>query len=409
MFTESQNSKIELLRQRSLMMALLGLGIAIIGGLLIGFLGDVGLAKVFQPLTIAFMTVFGLTIGSLALMMLHHLCGGSWSFIILRITEAGSRTLPVFFVVAVVILLGAAWLTNFYPWTDANYVAENYAVKYKAPFLNLPVFTITFLVCFAIWWFLSQFFTSSSKRLDTVGDESTVLWLIRLSGPGIILFVLTVTIASTHWTMSLEPNWFSTIYAVWLIGGYALTIIAFCAIALSYLKDAPGYEQLVSKKHFHHLGNFLLGFTIFWAYTSFSQFLIIWSGNIPDPISFYLRRSDGGLVFLTVFMIVFVWLVPMFLLLIRENKTNHITLRYIAYYVLVMRVVDMYWNIAPSFPDHHNRINLLTLLLTLTALAGLCGLWLWVFLGELKKQPLLPQQDPRKAGYFLHQDGEHHA
>lgn len=409
MFTENQAKKIDQLQQRAFMVAIVGLAVAIVGGLVVGLAGDIGLAKVFQPLSIAFMTVFGLVLGSLSVILLHHLCGGSWSFVILRINEASARTLPLFAAVAAIIFLGAAWLTNFYPWTDGGYVEAQYAVKYKAPFLNLPVFTLTLLACFAIWIALCRIYTNGSARLDEVEDERTVLWLIRLAGPGLILFVLTISIASTHWTMSLEPNWFSTIYAVWLIGGYALTVMAFCAIALSYMKDAPGLNNLVEEKHFHHLGNFLLGFTIFWAYTTFSQFLIIWSGNIPDPISFYLRRSEGGLVFITVVMIVFVWLVPMFLLLIRENKTNHYTLRKIAYFVLAMRVVDMYWNIAPSFPDHHNRINLLTLVLTLAALAGLGGLWLWAFLGELKKRPLIPQHDPRKADYFLKHEGDDHA
>ena len=163
---------------------------------------------------------------------------------------------------------------------------------------------------------------------------------------------------------------------------------------------APLSEKLSSQIYLHY-GNFLLGFTIFWSYLSFSPFLIIWNGNLPEEILWYLDRSGGGLTLITIFLIAFVWFAPMFALLMRHNKTNPNTLRKIAIWILITRFIDMYWNVVPSFENNHSRISILTLIAVVLGVAGIGGIWLWVFLHELKKRPILPKNDPRDELMFL--------
>lgn len=402
MLTDDYIQRIGALRVKALAVGVIGLAVTL-AGLVRGVEG------LFQPLIVAYMFWFALGVGCLAVVMLHHLCGGAWSFMIQRICEAGSRTLPHFAVLGAVVFLGSVFSGTVYPWTDVEYMAAHHAAQLKAGFLNPTVFTGAYVVCFALWLGLMYVYNNWSKRLDETGDPSYIGKMKFLAGPGLILYVLSMTFAATHWTMSLEPTWFSTIYGPWLVGSYGLAAVAFATIALSYLRGVPAIGEKVTGRHFHHLGNFMLGLTIFWAYTSFSQFLIIWCGNLPEEISFFLNRQGGGLTVLTVLLIVFVWLVPMFLLLMRPNKLNIPRLRRIAYYVLAMRAVDLYWNIVPSYPGNENTINLLTVALVVAAIAGLGGLWVWAFLGELKKRPLVPQQDPRGELMFLKDKAHGHA
>ena len=153
----------------------------------------------------------------------------------------------------------------------------------------------------------------------------------------------------------------------------------------------------------------MLGFTIFWSYISFSQYLIIWSGNIPEESGWYLHRTGGGLTVLTVLLMVFHWFLPMMVLLMRKQKTDVAKLRRIAYYILSVRILDVYWNIAPSFVDQHNRIDPLTVVCVFFAVVGVGGLWLWVYLGQLAKRPILPQRDPREAILFVQEEAHGHA
>lgn len=410
MLTESQNTAVDGLRGKALIVGVAGVVIAVLGGGLLGMMNaEIGVAKVFQPFIIAFLLTLGLAVGSLAVVMLHHLCGGAWSYMIQRICEAGSRTLPHVAALGVLVVLGGAYLSGVYPWTDDDYMATHHIVENKAAFLNLGTFTVAYVIYFGLWLGLMFLFNKWSGDLDKTGNPGNISRMKALAAPGLMIYVLSLTIAGTHWAMSLEPDWYSTIYGAWMIAGYALTTLSFAIIVLTYLAAEGPIHDKVTTRHYHHLGNFLLGFTIFWSYVSFSQFLLIWHANLPEEIGYFLHRSGGGLTLMTVFLIVFVWFVPMWRLLMRHNKMNPVVLRRIAYYILATRIADMYWNIAPSFPDHHNRINLGTLVLTLFAIAGLGGLWLWVFLGELKKRPLLPEQDPRGELHFLKDESHSHA
>lgn len=415
MLTDNQIRKVDALRRKAFVAGIAGTAVVVLGGILSGAFGGLGIEKIFQAYILAYLLLFGLGVGSLAVVMVHHLCGGSWSYVIQRICEAGSRTLSFFFVAGLIILVGGALCTHVYPWMSEEILHKHHIVENKILFLNFGTFTACFFAYFAVWGLLAYFYNHWSLKLDQSGDQKYIGKMKFWAAPGLILYVLTMTFAATHWAMSLEPEWFSTIYGAWLIGSYALTVIAFSTIVLSYVAEEKPLSELVTSKQYHHLGNFMLGFTVFWAYTSFSQFLLIWNANLPEEIGYYLHRQGGGLTVLSVFLMVFHWFAPMFILLMRNQKTNIAKLRRIAIYILLVRMLDVYWNIAPSFSDSRaadgvsGYINPATVLLGLSAVVGLGGFWLYTFLGQLKKRPLAPLNDPRRELMFPHSEAHSHA
>ena len=406
MLTDGQLEKIKALQGKCVVLG----GGSLIALLVIGLLTG----TTFQGLLIGFLCVFGLGISGLGLVMLHHLCGGSWSFVAQRIAEAASRTLPFLCATGVVVVLGGAWFSNIYPWANAAFLElpENEYIatmtKLKEHFLNFNMFALCYFVYFGLWLVMMYFFNAWSMKLDATGDPKYIGKMKVWAGFGCLAYVISMTFAATHWGMSTDPTFFSTIYGAWMIAGYALTMMCFCVIALTSLGNEGPLAEKLSSQIYHHFGNLMLGFTIFWSYLSFSPFLIIWNGNLPEEIGWYLHRS-GPLTILTIVLIGAVWFAPMWWLLMRPNKTNPNKLRKIAIYILATRVLDVYWNVAPSFENNHATINVPTVIASLLGVAGIGALWLWVFLHELKKRPILPQQDPRAELMFLKEKAHSHA
>lgn len=407
MLTDNQLQKVKALQGKSVIAAAIGLCFTVGIGAFNG--------TMFQGLLVGYLLLFGLSISSLGLLMLHHLCGGSWSFVAQRIAEAGSRTLIPMCLIGAVVIIGGAMFSTIYPWANESFLNQegNELIKHmshlKHEFLNLNVFIISYFAYFAIWIAFMLAFNSWSKKLDETGDPKYIAKMKFWAGPGCVLYVLTMTFAATHWAMSTDPTFFSTIYGAWMIASGALSMMCFCVIMLSWLSNEGPLAEKISSQIYHHFGNFMLGFTIFWSYLSFSPFLIIWNGNLPEEIGWYLHRSGGGLTVMTIVLIVCVWFGPMFVLLMRKLKTNPMPLRKIAIYILATRIIDMYWNIVPSFDGNHSTLNFSTVFSVLCAVAGIGGLWLWLFLFELKKRPILPQQDPREELMFLKEKAHQHA
>lgn len=414
MLTDHKLRQINGLQTKALMFGAIGCAIAIGAGFI-----SAGPRGVFEGFLIAYILVLALGAGCLAAVMLHHLCGGGWSFLIQRICEAGARTLPFFLVLGVIVLGGANYF-GVYPWTDVK-VLESIGVAEivgnKELFLNNNMFFFCTFLYFAIWIAFAKAFTTWSRKLDITGDVKYIAKMKFWAGPGLVLYVLTMTFAATHWVMSVEPEWFSTIFGAWLMGGYNLTVVAFCVLMLSFLADEPSVARLITERHYHHLGNFLLGFTVFWAYISFSQFLLIWNGNLPEEIHWYLHRTGDSLNILTVILCAAHWFVPMMILLIRKNKTQIATLRKIACYILVVRFIDIYWNMAPSYYNfgadgevvYPNAVEPMTLIASAAACIGVAGIWFFFYLGQLKKYPIIPENDARIELQFLncHAHGDH--
>jgi hypothetical protein len=320
------------------------------------------------------------------LLMLHHLVGGSWGFVIRRILEAGTRTLPLMLVLFLPILFG---VHSLYEWSNPHVVAADPTLQAKHAYLNVPFFVVRAAVYFIAWLTFSFILNRWSTQQDATGDLQLVRRFQLLSAPGIIVYSLCMTFASIDWAMSLEGRWFSTIYGMLYIVGQPLAALA-CAILVALsLSDSPRVSEYMTADVFQDLGNLLLTFVMLWAYISFSQYLIIWSGNLPEEIPWYLHRGSNGWQWVAAFLALFHFAVPFLLLLGRSNKRNKSILGGIAAAILFMRWVDTYWLIAPAF---FPRLRVHIFDLVLFALVG--GIWTYVFLGQLTARPLLPQRDP---------------
>ena len=341
----------------------------------------------FHSYLTAYLFWLGPALGSMAILMLHHLVGGGWGFLIRRQLEASIGTLPVMALLILPLLLG---LQELYPWTRPE-AASDELMHLKAPYLNMPFFLARLVAYFAAWLLFSHLLTKWSLEQDRTGDPALMQRLQLLSGPGIVVYGLTVTFASIDWVMSLEPHWYSTIYGMIYMVGQALSTIAFAILMARWLARRPPLEELATPEHFRDVGNLLLTFVILWAYVGFSQFLITWSGNLAEEIPWYLRRARNSWYWVGALLLLFHFFVPFFLLLSRGVKDRAERLAKVAAAVLVMRMVDQFWLVEPAFHPQGIAVHWMNLAATI----GIGGLWLAAFLARLKRAPLVPLHDPR--------------
>jgi hypothetical protein len=359
-----------------------------IAGLILTAIGlFVSPSQFFRSYLWAFLFWFGIALGCLPLLMLYHLVGGAWGFTIRRIIESGTRTLPVLGVMFIPILFG---IPRLYEWSQPDKVAQIQVLQLKHAYLNIPFWILRTLFYFAVWLFYAYRLNRMSARQDETGDATLPRRLQRFCGPGLAVYGLTITFASFDWAMSLEPQWYSTIYGMLWIVSQALSGLAFAIAILALLAGTAPISRLSLPDSLHDLGNLLLAFVMLWAYLSFSQLLIIWAGNLPEEIQWYLSRLHHGWEWVAAALITFHFFVPFFLLLARFKKRHVRWIATIALLVLVMRVVDTYWIITPAF--YRDRFTLHWL--DLFALVGIGGIWLAVYARQLAVMPLLPLHDP---------------
>jgi hypothetical protein len=327
-----------------------------------------------------------IALGALPLLMLHHLVGGKWGFAIRRILEAASRMLPLMAVLFIPILFG---IHSLYEWSHADIVAGDEILKHKSSYLNVPFFTGRAAFYFLVWIVFGWLLNRWSAEQDRTGQLSILPRLQKLSGAGLVVYALTITFASTDWVMSLEPHWFSTIYGMMFMVGQVLTTLAFAVAILALLAETPPLSEYLTAETLNDLGNLLFAFIMLWAYLSFSQYLIIWSGNLPEEIPWYLRRSSGGWQWIAIALALFHFAVPFFLLLVRRNKRKLKIVASIALAVVAMRLLDLMWLVIPA---HEASVHVHWL--DVVALAGIGGLFLAGFSRQLRQRPLVPQGDP---------------
>jgi hypothetical protein len=333
------------------------------------------------------MLCLGVTLGCFALGMVHQLSGGTWGVVIRREIGAASRVLPIMTVLFLPIVLG---MHRLYPWTDAALVANDEALQHKQLYLNVPFFLVRAAFYFLVWNGVSYFLNAWSLEQDRTADPKLARRMQVLSAVGLVGYFLTITFASFDWLMSLEPHWYSTIYGVLILGGQGLSSLAFLIVALAWLSARPPLDRIVAQSHFHDLGNLMLAFVMLWAYFSFSQYLIIWAGNLPAEIAWYLHRLHTGWRVLGVFLMVFHFALPFGVLLSRQVKKHGQTLAIVAVWILLVRLVDLFWLIAPEFHTEGISVSWQDVVLPLT----LGALWTAAFIWQLRGRPILPVHDP---------------
>jgi hypothetical protein len=328
----------------------------------------------------------GISVGSLALLMLQHMTGGGWGFVIRHILEAATRLLPIMALLFIPIIIGAHSL---YPWTDHEVLEHDPVVAFKTPYLNLTFFAIRAAVYFGIWIALAYFLNRWSLEQDRTADNRYTKNMRVLSGPGMVILIFSITFASVDWYMSLEPEWFSTIYGFIFVASWALSALAFVIAILAFLTREEPLRHVVKPLHFHDLGKLLLALVMLWAYFAFSQYLIIWSGNLPEEIGYYLERTHGFWGALIILIGLLHFAAPFLFLLSRELKRNPHKLVLVALLIIVMRMVDLLWMLVPAFKTHN------WIWLAVIALFGFGGLWLGLFAWQLSKRALVPINDPQ--------------
>ncbi len=342
----------------------------------------------FRSYLLAFVFWNGLAVGSLAVLMLQYLTGGAWGIAIRRELEAATRTLPL---TAVAFLPIAFGMHRLYEWTHADAVAKDELLQKKAAYLNMPFFLARTAFAFAVWMLLAYFLNRWSREQDTHADHQAIDRKLQLlSGGGLVAYALTTTFTSVDWVMSLEPHWYSTMYGVIFMvsqGLGALALVTFAVVRLSHRKPVA---EFLGGRHLHDLGKMMFAFTMIWAYVNFSQYLIVWSGNLPEEIAWYLARFRGGWGWVGAAVLLLHFVLPFLLLLSRRANRDPRTLSLAAGLLVAMRFVDVAWLVLPAFSKGHFQIHPTDLTLPI----GLGGLWLGLFARNLVARPLVPVNDP---------------
>ena len=349
----------------------------------------------FRSYLLGFIYWIGLPLGCMVILMIHHVAGGTWGFAIRRLLEAGTRTLPLMAILALPILAG---IHQLYEWSHPEAIAADEILQHKSAYLNEPFFIARTVAYFIVWGIFAYLLNRWSSTQDqTADDTSPTRRLQLLSGPGILVYALTVTFASIDWIMSLEPHWYSTIYGVIYMVGQALQTWAFIALVAVLLARRPPLDQLLTNQRLRDLGTFMLACVMLWAYVSFSQFLIIWAGNLPEEITWYMTRLEGGWLAVGILLIAFHFALPMVLLVSSRIKARPPILAAVSIGLLIMRLVDLFWITAPAFYTEggYHSTGFQLHWLDFTAPIGIGGLWVALFFSQLQKRPLVALNDPR--------------
>jgi hypothetical protein len=374
---------------------LVGLG----GGLLCVLGYGQNPTQFFRSYLMAYLFWLWVSVGCLAILMLHHLVGGAWGVLIRRLLEAGTRLLPLMAVLAVPLVFG---VHDLYVWARPGEVEGHETAQFRQVYLQLPFFWWRAGFYFVAWLALAYFLNRWSHQQEQTQDAAVVRSrrrrLALLSGGGMVLYGLTVTFAAVDWMMSLEPHWFSTIYGFLVISGQLVAAMAFAIGMTGWLANVEPLASVMSPGYVNDLGNLLLAFVMLWAYCAFSQFLIMWSGNLPEEIQWYLHRSHGGWNWLRLLLLLFHFAVPFFLLLSRGIKGQVWFLSWVAATLFVMHVLDIYWLVMPAFFPEQLHVHWLDIVAPLS----LGGLWLAVWMWQLKRRSLVPFHEPRLQEMMQH-------
>ncbi len=374
-------SDLDRLQMRSLIVGLIALAACAAGAF-------TNLDQFFRSYLMAFLFWGGLSLGCFSALMIYHAAGGNWGFISRRLLESATRIMPFVLLMLTPILFG---LNNLYDWTKPADVAKSEVLQRKALYLNLPFFFVRLVIYFAVWFALSYFLNRWSAEQDRTADPSLKNRMKSLSCPGLLIHGFMVTFLVVDLVMSLQAEWFSTIFGMIFLVGQLISAIALVILMLLMLGRHEPLASKLQSKHFHDLGNLMLAFVILFAYLSYSQFLLIWSANLPSENPWYMRRLFNGWGVVAWIVLLFHFAIPFLLLLMRYIKRRGELLAFVAIGLIIMRNIELYWTVEPAF--HPNALYFHWL--DVAAPIGLGGIWLALFAWQLKSRPLLPLHDDR--------------
>jgi hypothetical protein len=362
--------------------------------LVLSFIGAFFSAKqFFVSYLFAYLFWLGLAVGCIVITMMHHLTGGRWGHLTRRFSEAGFSTLPLMALLSIPILFG---LHDLYPWARPEKLTA--LLMKKRGYLNKGFYIGRFIFYFAVWLWFAWRLRKWSLAQDKTDSKLPTARLAKLSGLGLVVLPLTATFAYFDWIMSMEAEWYSTIFAVIVLAGQVLMGYAFAVVLLRQFEGQEPFSTMICKTHFHQLGNLLLTFVLFWTYVAFGQLLIIYSANLPDEISWYLHRIAGGWKYVLGIIALFHFFLPFLVLLFRAAKRHGRSLAALAFVLLVVHLLDSYWMIAPSAFNHGLQVSWLNFATPI----GIGGVWLAAFFWILKRAPLVPVNDPRMREEIAH-------
>ena len=380
---------------------------------ILGFLGQaedgLGWDHFLRAWTLGTMLTWGLAVGGLALLMVQYCSGGKWGLLLRRPLEALSRTLPVIFVYWLVIAL---FMKRLYLWAQfptAGDTATNlkdgvlteiqaHCIDFKRPMLNADMFWGVSLLCFAVWVYYAVRLNALALQRDADSPENTPYWIKKfenISGPGILIYAITMTACAIYWVMSLDPTWFSSVYGLLFLVGQGYLVLAFSIIVAISLSKAEPYKTILRQTEQHDLGKLAFAFVMLNIYLNFGQFLIIWSGNLPGEINWYLDRIRGNWGVIITLDFLFHWVIPFSMLLSRDLKRNKKRLLRVCQWMVFARAFDMFWLIEPNFKDAARNLHFSWGILEYIAVpAALFSFWLAYFCICLGRRPLVQVNDP---------------
>ena len=344
---------------------------------------------------IGYMFWLGLSLGCMAILMLYHMVGGAWGTVARRTLESGMMTLPLMFVLFLPILFH---LPRLYFWSRSEVLSDPKTdpkiLEIAHDYLNFNGILIRYIIYFAIWIAMAYFLNRWSTEQDSVAGQSTLRFR-AISSIGLVIYSLTISFAVIDWVMSLQARWISTIYGLLFVAGEALSAYCFIVVIETILSKYKPMSEYLHETEIHDHGKFMLAFTMVWAYFNFSQWLIIWAGNLPEEIPWYKLRLNGGWQHVGLFLVIFGFAVPFILLLSRQLKREARTLVRLASWILFIRMVDIYWHVEPVF---HPTVQVS--ILHFAVIAGIGGLWVAYFFYNLRSRPLLPLNAPQTLRLF---------
>lgn len=360
-------------------------GISLVVGIIGIVLTIVGLVlnpeQFFASYLSAWLWVAGLSTAGLAMSMVHYLGGGRWGAAVGDVLRAQSALWWLLAIMFLPIFIGA-WVARFYPWSQPAIRATDPYIQARGIWMTLPFWSIRTILYFVGWILIAHYLLKWFRIWDETGDPVYRRRLRNLSGAGFVFFFLSFSYAVFDWTMSMEPDWWSSIYGMMLVIGESLGGWAFMIFIYSSLRNRWPVSAMISRPLMRDLGSLMIANTILWAYTTFSQFMLIWVGNLNDEIPWYLVRLNNGWQWVGTIWMTTNFLINFPVLVMRGTRKNPGSLWGICLLVMIGRFIEDVWLVEPDFP----QVPLLGHWLDIAAVAGLAGIWGWFFFGELGRR-----------------------